>query len=196
MQAALILVIQILLSVIFSIAAAVTAWHIQEMAYRTHIRGKTRVYIGLAFMLLWILLGLLAGQVWIPLGSVLGQLLLGYFAAYGGRRSDLGRVSAAQILGLRTYMKTISAEEIQRLRTIDPDYFFNMVPYALALGVVNPFARCFGGRKLDPCPYLACNVQGRRTAAEWARILADTADRMDARQRRMQVEKWSAIRFR
>ena len=68
--------------------------------------------------------------------------------------------------------------------------------YALALGVINPFARCFGGAKLEHCPYLVCNVQGRRTAAEWAKILADTADRMDARQRRMQVEKWAAIRFR
>ena len=191
-----ILAIQILLAVIFAVAAAVTSWHIQEMAYRTHIRGKTRVYIGFAFMLLWIILGILAGQVWIPLGSVLGQLGLGYFAAYGGRRSDLGRVSAAQILGLRAYMKTIPGEEIHRMRRADPDYFFSMAPYALALGVINPFARCFGAKKIDPCPYLVCNVQGRRTAADWARILADTADRMDARQRRMQVEKWSAVRFR
>ena len=93
-------------------------------------------------------------------------------------------------------MKKIPEEELQRMRRADPDYFFNMAPYALALGVINPFARCFGGRKLEPCPYLVCNVQGRRTAAEWAKILADTADRMDARQRRMQIEKWSAIRFR
>ena len=191
-----ILVIQVMLSVVFAIAAAVTSWHIQEMAYRTHIRGKTRVYIGFAFMLLWILLGALAKQVWIPLGSVFAQLGLGYFAAYGGRRSDLGRHSAAQILGLRSYMKKVPTEELQRLRRADPDYFFTMAPYALALGVINPFARCFGGAKLEHCPYLVCNVQGRRTAAEWAKILADTADRMDARQRRMQVEKWAAIRFR
>ena len=191
-----ILAIQILLSVIFAVLAAITSWHIQEMAYRTHIRGKTRVYIGFAFMLLWILLGILAGQVWIPLGSVFGQLALGYFAAYGGRRSDLGRVSASQILGLRAYMKTIPAEEAKRLHHNDPDYFFNLAPYALALGVIKPFAACFRGKKLEPCPYLICSVQNRRTAAEWAQILADTADRMDARQRQMQVEKWSAIRIR
>ena len=191
-----ILAIQILLSVIFGALAAVTAWRIQEMAYRTHIRGKLPVYIGFACILLWAVLGALAGQVWIPLGSAVGQLVLGYFAAYGGRRSDLGRVSASQILGLRAYLKKIGKEEILRLRSVDPDYFFNMVPYALALGILNPFAKCFAGRKLSPCPYLMCGIQSKRTAAEWAAILADTADRMDARQRRMQLEKWSAVRFR
>jgi hypothetical protein len=154
------------------------------------------VYVAGASIVLWIVLGILAGQVWIPLGSAIAQLLLGYFAAYGGRRSELGRVSAAQILGLRAYMKGIGKEEISRLCNADPDYFFNMVPYALAMGITHPFAKCFAGKKLTPCPYLMCGIQNRRTAAEWAAILADTADRMDARQRRMQLEKWSAIRFR
>ena len=191
-----IMAIQILLAVIFAVLAAITGWFIQEAAYRTHIRGKLPVYVAGAAIVLWVVLGILAGQVWIPLGSAIVQLLLGYFAAYGGRRSDLGRASAAQILGLRAYMKGIGKEEISRLCNADPDYFFNMVPYALAMGITHPFAKCFAGRKLAPCPYLMCGIQNRRTAAEWAAILADTADRMDARQRRMQLEKWSAVRFR
>ena len=191
-----IMAIQILLAVIFAVLAAITGWFIQEAAYRTHIRGKLPVYVAGAAIVLWVVLGILAGQLWIPMGSAIVQLLLGYFAAYGGRRSDLGRASAAQILGLRAYMKGIGKEEISRLCNADPDYFFNMVPYALAMGITHPFAKCFAGKKLTPCPYLMCGIQNRRTAAEWAAILADTADRMDARQRRMQMEKWSAIRFR
>ena len=191
-----IMAIQILLAVIFAVLAAITGWFIQEAAYRTHIRGKLPMYVAGAVIVLWVVLGILAGQVWIPLGSAVVQLLLGYFAAYGGRRSELGRASAAQILGLRAYMKGIGKEEISRLCNADPDYFFNMVPYALAMGITHPFAKCFAGRKLAPCPYLMCGIQNRRTAAEWAAILTDTADRMDARQRRMQLEKWSAVRFR
>ena len=191
-----IMAIQILLAVIFAILAAITGWYIQEAAYRTHIRGKLPVYVATAAVVLWIALGLLAGQVWIPLGSAIAQVLLGYFAAYGGRRSELGRASAAQILGLRAYMKSIGKEEISRLCNTDPEYFFNMVPYALAMGITHSFAKCFAGKKLAPCPYLMCGIRNRRTAAEWAAILADTADRMDARQRRMQLEKWAAVRFR
>ena len=33
-------------------------------------------------------------------------------------------------------------------------------------------------------------VTGKRTAEEWGHLLQDTADIMDAKSRRMQVEKW------
>ena len=189
-------VLQILLSIILGIVGAVSAWLIQEVAYRTHIRGKVPVYIGLVAFLIWVVLGIVCGQWVIPLCSVLGQWVLGYFAAYGGLRSDNGRQDACAILGLRRYMKKVTKEELDRIMAYDPEYFFHMAPYALALGVINPFAKCFAGKKLDPCPYMISGVRERRSAAEWASILAATADRLDERQRRMQVEKWSAIRFR
>ncbi|MBQ8833571.1 MAG: DUF2207 domain-containing protein [Oscillospiraceae bacterium] len=187
------LALQILLSLIFGIVGAVSAWQIQEIAYRTHLRGKTRVYIGLMCMLLWIALGFLCGEILIPLCAVLVQFLMSYFAAYGGRRTDVGRHDAGQILGLRSYLKKISKEDVQRIQKSDPDYFFNMAPYALALGIIHPFAKNFGSKKLDQCPYLMTRVHGRRTADEWADMMAQTADLMDARQRRMEYEKWTTI---
>ena len=188
--------LQVLLSIILSVIGAVTAWLIQDVAYRTHLRGKVPVYIGMVAFLLWIILGLLCGQVWIPLCCSLGQWVIGYFAAYGGRRSDLGRHDAGQVLGLRRYLKKLPREEISRLMSNDPDYFFNMAPYALAMGVINPYARVFGRRKLDQCPYLYTRVTGKRTAEDWAHLMADAADMMDAKSRRMQVEKWTAIQIR
>lgn len=185
--------LQVLLSVILVVIGAISAWLIQDVAYRTHLRGKVPVYIGMVCILLWILLGLLCGQVWIPLCCVLGQWLIGYFAAYGGRRSELGRHDSGQVLGLRRYLKKLPREDISRLLDNDPDYFFNMAPYALALGIINPYARTFGRRKLDQCPYLYTRVSGKRTAEDWGHLMADAADMMDAKSRRMQVEKWTAI---
>ena len=75
----------------------------------------------------------------------------------------------------------------------DPDYFFNMAPYALALGVINPFSRNFVRRKIDQCPYLVTRVSGKRTAEDWGHLIADAADLMDALSRRMMIEKWTAI---
>ena len=189
-------VLQVLLSLILGIFGAISAWLIHEIAYRTHLRGKTRVYIGLVCMLIWILLGFLCGQLWIPLGAAFGQLLMGYLAAYGGRRSELGRHDAGRILGLRSYLKRINSLDINRMMKTDPDYFFNMAPFALSLGIIHPFARGFGARKLDQCPYLVTKVHGKRTAQEWANLLADTADLMDARYRRMEIEKWTGGRLR
>ena len=189
-------VLQVILAILLGVLGAVTAWLIQEMAYRTHLRGKVPVYIGLVCIAVWILLGLLAGQVWIPLGSVLGQYVLGYFAAYGGRRSEAGRHDAALILGLRVYLKKVRKEDLDRLLDQDPDYFFQLAPYALALGVIKPFAANFGLRRLEQCPYIITRVQGRRTAQEWAQLLSEVADAMDERTRRAMVERWMPIHFR
>ena len=188
-----IMILQILLAIILGIFGAVSAWLIQDVAYRTHLRGKVPVYIGLVCILIWILLGLLCGQVWIPLGCSLGEFVIGYFAAYGGRRSELGRHDGGQILGLRSYLKRLPRSDISRLLANDPDYFFNLAPYALALGVIKPFANVFGRRKLDQCPYLITTIHGKRTAPEWGRLLASAADMMDAKVRRMSVEKWLAV---
>ena len=187
-------ILQILLSIILGIFALISAWQIHEIAYRTHLRGKTRVYIGLVCVLLWIVLGIFSGVWDIALGAALGQWAMGYLAAYGGRRSDLGRHDAGRILGLRAYMKHISKEDIQRLTKADPDYFFNMAPYALALGVIVPFSRNFGSKPMENCPYLVTGGRGKRTAEEWGDLLAEAADRMDALYRRMEIEKWLPIR--
>ncbi|MBP3684941.1 MAG: DUF2207 domain-containing protein [Oscillospiraceae bacterium] len=180
----------VIMAVILGVFGAITGWLIQDIAYRTHLRGKVPVLMGLICIVIWTILGLLSGQVWIPLGVSLGNWAFGYFAAYGGRRSDLGRHDAGQVLGLRKHLKHLPKGSINRLMMNDPDYFFNYAPYALAMGVMGPFARAFGGRKMDQCPYLVTKVSGKRTAEEWGHLLQDTADIMDAKQRRMQVEKW------
>ena len=186
-------VLYILMSIVLSLFGAVSGWLIQAIAYRTHLRGKVPVLIGFVCILIWIVLGLLCGQVWIPLGCCVGEFLIGYFAAYGGRRSDLGRHDASQVLGLRYFVKHLSGEELNRLLHNDPYYFFNMAPYALAMGVINPFAKRFARRKMDQCPYLITRVSGKRTAEEWGHLMADAADLMDALSRRMMVEQLTAL---
>ena len=182
--------LQILMSLLLGVFGLVSAWQIHEVAYRTHLRGKTRVGIGLTFVLIWIILGILCGQWVIPTCAAVGQWVIGYLAAYGGRRSDVGRHDAGQILGLRSYLKHISKDDIHRLMKTDPEYFFNMAPFALSLGIIYPFARNFGSIKMDQCPYLVTRVHGKRTAEEWAELIADTANLIDSKFRKMEVEKW------
>ena len=185
--------LQVILAIILVLLAAASAWVIQGGMYRVHLRFKAPVIISLVLTVAWILMGIWAGQWLIGVCSALSQLLAGLMAAYGGRRSELGRHDAGQILGLRSYLKKISKEDVQRIQKSDPDYFFNMAPFALALGIIHPFARNFGSRKLDQCPYLMPRVHGRRTADEWADMMAQTADLMDARQRRAEYEKWTQL---
>ena len=186
-------ILQTLMSLILGIFGAVSGWLIQAVGYRHHLRGKVPVLVGLVVILVWIVLGLLCGQVWIPLGCCVGELIMGYLAAYGGRRSDLGRHDAGMVLGLRRYLKRLPRGEINRLLNNDPDYFFNLAPYALAMGVIRPYSLAFGRRKLSQCPYLITPIHGNRTAEEWATLMGDVADMLDYKERRMRFEKWFAV---
>ena len=79
---------------------------------------------------------------------------------------------------------------------LNPDYFFEMVPYAIALGVDGAFARQFGRHPQPPCPYLTEDRSPKRNTQDWAQYLRKVADMMDARQRKMQLEKFVPITIR
>ena len=185
--------LQIFLSIILGILGVISAWAIQDGTYRLHIRGKIPLYISSVAAVLWIVLGIWSGAWIIGLVTVLGQVLTGLAAAYGGRRSDLGRHQAGLILGLRHYLATISKAELERIMENDPDFFFRMLPYAIALGVDTRFAKLFGDEKMGHCTYFGAREDRKRTAAEWALLMRKTADRIDARQRKMQLEKWLLV---
>ena len=181
--------LQIVLSIGLGLLGVITAWAIQDGMYRLHIRGKIPLYLALLSVVIWVALGIASGTWLIGLLTVMWQIFAGLAAAYGGRRSDLGRHQAGLILGLRHHLATLSKEELARILDNDPDFFFRMLPYAIAMGVDTRFAKSFGDITMSHCTYFAAREDRRRTAAEWALLLRKTADRMDARQRQMQLER-------
>lgn len=189
-------VLQIMFSFIFGLLSIISAWEIQEFAMHILFRSKLRCWIALGVCFFWVLLGAVSGQPWVPLVSVIVQLLMGFLAAFGGMRTELNRSEAGEILAIRRFLRRVPRPEAARLIKSDPEYFFRMAPYAIALGVGKPFAAAFGRRKLEQCPYFLTKGQGSRTAEEWMRLMLQTAAQMDDRYRRMKTERWMAIRFR
>lgn len=191
-----ILALQILLSLLFGALAVVTAWQLHKVAYCTIGRDKTGLITAGVSLLVWLIIGLIAKAVWIPLAECAGQILLGFPAAWGGRRSEVNRHEVAQLRGLRHYLSHMPAEDVQRLLAADSSYYFRMAPYAMALGVLHPFTQAFGKRKLPQCPYIVTRVHGSRKAEDWETLLKDLTSRMDARAKRMEMDRWLAVRFR
>ena len=189
-------IIHTMLSIIFGILGAVTAWGIQGGMYKLHIRGKIPVYVAGACSLLWVILGIVSGQWIMGIVVMLAQNLIGLLAAYGGRRSELGKFDAGQILGLRHFLKKLDAGKLERLLENNPEYFFDMLPYAIALGVDTRFAKAFGNMRMPECHYLLVSRNDKRTAVEWALIVRKIADRMDKRQRKLELEKWLPLNVR
>jgi len=180
--------LQVVLSILLFVLATLSGWLIQSGMYRIHLRHKLLLWLSFAQCLIWTLVGVWAGVWYIPLCSVLAQLLFGLMAAYGGRRTDTGRLNASYILGLRKYLRNLSEEEVQRLQRNDPDFFYNMVPYAMALGIDKRFAKVFGRKKLEPCPYFVCGIHSKMNAADWNRFLHEAMEILDFRQRRMLID--------
>ena len=191
-----ILALQILLSLLFGALAVVTAWQLHKVAYCTIGRDKTGLITAGVSLLVWLIIGLIAKAVWISLAECAGQILLGFPAAWGGRRSEVNRHEVAQLRGLRHYLSHMPAEDVQRLLAADSSYYFRMAPYAVALGVLHPFTQAFGKRKLPQCPYIVTRVHGSRKAEDWETLLKDLTSRMDARAKRMEMDRWLAVRFR
>ena len=189
-------IVQTMLSILLGILGAVSAWGIQGGMYKVHVRGKIPVYVGSVFGAVWILLGILCGQWIMGLAVVAGQYLIGLLAAYGGRRSEMGMYNAGQILGLRHHLKKLDAKKLERLLENNPDYFFDMLPYAIALGVDTKFAKAFGNMPIPHCHYMLVSRNEKRTAAQWALMVRKIADRMDKRQRRLELEKWLPLNVR
>ena len=184
---------QIILVPVLAVLGAVTGWFIQEGMYRLHLRFRVSVIISLALSGAWLGLGLWCGQWLLGIIATLIQLLAGLMAAYGGRRSELGRQNATQILGLRHYFKTVDRADLKRIQENDPEYFYNLLPYAMALGVDMAFARRFGSQKMGSCPFFFCGVTNKLTAEEWTRFFRETAAILDERWHRMEVEQYAAI---
>ena len=187
---------QVILAIFLGALGAAAGWLIQAGMYRLHLRGRAPVILSLVLTLLWFLLGLWANVWLIGLICALSQLLAGLMAAYGGRRTELGRQNAAMILGLYHYLRTADRTELKKIRETDRDYFFDLLPFALALGVEVPFARRFGTEKMPACPYFSCGVKTRMTAEEWTRFFRETVRLLDERGKRMQFEKYAALWLR
>ena len=168
---------------------AVSSWHIQGWSRSLFQWNKRRLYVSLSCCAVWLLVSLLAGEQGMGLAVILTELLAGLLTSFGGRRTEMGKLSAAQALGLRQYLKKVPREELRRIQKQAPEYYFTLAPYALALNVDRAFAKRFGKERLPGCPYLTTGMDRHMTALEWSRLLRHTAGKMDARRRQLPMEQ-------
>ena len=143
------------------------------------LRHKRRLYVALIFAAIWMLLNVSAGATSNGIVVLLVQLIAGVMTSFGGRRTEAGKQTSANVMGLRRYLRTVSSEELKFLCENDPGYFFSLAPEALALGMDRAFAKRFGKLRITECPYLQITGGTPSTALQWSAVLRDTVDKMD-----------------
>ena len=179
---------QVVLSILLAPLATAASWIIQSGAKAIHLRRKQLLWLGLLSSDLWLLLGIWAGEGLVALLIIAIQWLCG-LASYTGRRSEIGRQYMADILGLRRHLCRISTYELQWILQQNPDYYYAMAPYAMALGVDRAFARQVGKVRLPQCTYMTTGMDGHTTAREWNEMLREAVRVMDDRQQRLVLER-------
>ncbi len=177
------------LLVLFGALGAVSGWYIQLFGAGFFLRSARLLKLSLGLCGMWLLLGLLSGATNAALYMELALLAAGLLLAWGGRRTPLGRLTQMQTRGFARYLQTVSTTELLRIRRNDPDYFFRLAPYALALGREKTFAKRFGQLRLDRCGYLTTGMDGHMTVLQWAALMRKAVTLMDDRAHRLPLEK-------
>lgn len=157
------------------------------------LHNRRAMYRGLALATGWILLGSLAAVVPLGLAMGLGLIVFGILYGWSGRRTDFGKRTAGQLAGLKHYLRGGDKQQLKHACENDPDYFFRMAPYAIALGVGHAFAKAVGQERLEKCPYLTLGKDGQQNAAAWLDTMVEIAHVMDSRKRSRYLE--NLLRF-
>ena len=166
---------------VFGLAGGIAAWKIVPWLSHFFLRTRKQGWICLAAAAVFAALGVFAGEALSVSLGVLGILLGGVLYAYGGRRTEAGLLLREETLGLRGYLKKGEVRGTASDLRQDPDCFFNLLPWALALGVDKAFARNMGGRKLPDCPYVILDKSPSYTPDQWCRFFRQLAKDMDRR---------------
>lgn len=170
--------------VLMGFLGTLTSWHIQEGMSWIHLRSRMERIIALACSMAFLAVGSVFGCLVYAAIAVVWNLFAGLAAAYGGRRSENGKRIYADVLGLRRYMKKVSKAELARILRSNPDYYFELAPYAMALGVDKQFAARFGNMRQPGCTWLVTGMGPAKTANEWYPLLRDAVNAMDNLQKR------------
>ena len=173
------------LMMVMALLGCLTGWQIQSGAACLHRRRRDELPLAVVCILVWLAAGLFLDRPWAALMSVGVQFLTGILCAWGGRRARYGWTTACQLLGLRRYLTAAKPQQIQDALDQNPDYFFEMAPFALAFGVEDAFARRFGKAIMPQCGYLDAPRSEKRTAREWASLMRHTAETLDRGARRI-----------
>ena len=178
---------------VFAILGAFCAWQIQSWASGLFLRSKGGMVKALLLAAFWLLLSHLAGELTAGVLTVLGQLIAGLLLSFGGRRSDSGLQAMELVLGLRRYLREFTPEQARSASHADPDYFFSLLPWALALGMDKRFAKCFGKQRMQQCPYLTDDQAQNLTAEQWSRQMRTVLSAMELRRRQMPLERLQKV---
>ena len=179
--------------VVLGAAAWLSSLQIQLWARYLYAPQQRKLWVSLGWCGFWLLLGLFAGQLNTAAALVFSQLLAGLLLAFGGRRTYAGKQAMEQAMSMRRYFKTVSSQDLRQIGQSNPEYFHQMMPYAMALGADHAFARSFGKELVGQCPYISDGLNIEMRAGQWRLQMRRILERMNTLPEQTRTEKIMAF---
>ena len=121
----------------------------------------------------------LSGNGFPMLAAVMMSFACGYLTLHGGRRTELGAQLISQSLGFRKGLEKLSARHMQMLLSRDGQYFYKLLPYAIAMGMGTELSRRLGDTELEPCEWYVTRVPAARTGMEFCNQLRPALEMLE-----------------
>lgn len=166
------------LTVPYGLIAAGWSWIQRRWRRNTAlVRGLSAAGMALVTLALALLVNALFGEILTPferntlLAASLAAVLLRPFIR---RKTPWGHAVTERILGFRQFMMDAERDRIERLMDENPEYFYDVLPYAIALGVTRRWASKFEGLLREPPSWYRSDSMGTFTAIHFVHSLSRT----------------------
>lgn len=111
----------------------------------------------------------LSGNVLTALLSLISAAMLGIMSNLCNRRTETGMWYEEKLTGFKEFIKVAELDRIQLLVDENPNYFYDILPFAMVLGVTDKWAKNFDSiMKEPPDWYYSPSMQGGFSAFNFA----------------------------
>lgn len=183
---------RIIWMILLGILSTAASWQIQKGMFCLRQPDKQDLIYGAIFAAAVLGAGLVIKDALLYAGVAVGwSALAGIMGAWGGRRTENGVRTYSDLTGLRRYMKKVTRAELLRILRSNPDYYYELIPFAYAMGIDRKFSKQFESLRIPACSWLVTGMAPARTPEEWYPLLREAVEAMDALSKQPFWEKYS-----
>ena len=82
--------------------------------------------------------------------AVTSTFIVSFFIAIMSKRTPYGDKILEKVLGFREFIKEAEKEKLEMMFESDPAYFYNILPFAVVMGLSDKWSSHFGGLAVEP----------------------------------------------
>lgn len=183
---------RIIWMLLMSMLTTAASWQIQKGMFALRQPDKAELFYSAVFAVAVLGTGIvIKGSLVYALIVIGWSALAGIMGAWGGKRTENGVRIHSDLAGLRRYMKKVTRPELNRILRSNPNYYYELIPFAYAMGVEGKFSKQFDSLRIPACTWLVTGMAPPRTPSEWIPLLREAVQAMDALAKRPIWEKYT-----